>query len=105
MPSDPSLRNNYGPQRVSIELANICNLHCNYCLRSEEALYSIYGKFFKVDLLKRVLKDGREIAGLTRVGFPGRYPTIHPRFSKAIEPPTSLRLPTRFLSIRDHSTL
>src|SRR5258705_13592859 len=85
MPSDPTRRNNYGPQRVSIELANICNLHCNYCLRSEEALYSNYAKFFEVDLLKRVLKDAQEIGGITCVGFTGGEPTLHPQFTEVIE--------------------
>jgi MoaA/NifB/PqqE/SkfB family radical SAM enzyme len=98
MPSDPSLRNNYGPQRVSIELANICNLHCNYCLRSEEALYSNYAKFFKVDLLKRVLKDAQEIAGITRVGFTGGEPTLHPRFTEVIETVASAGLTSSFVT-------
>jgi MoaA/NifB/PqqE/SkfB family radical SAM enzyme len=98
MPSDPSLRNNYGPQRVSIELANICNLHCNYCLRSEEALYSNYAQFFKVDLLKRVLKAAQEIAGITRVGFTGGEPTLHPQFTEVIETVASAGLTSSFVT-------
>ena len=36
----------YGSQRVSVELTNICNLHCSYCLRDEDALYHSPAKYF-----------------------------------------------------------
>ena len=98
MPQDRTLTNNYGPQRVSIELANICNLHCNYCLRSEEALYTHHAKFFNVDLLTRVLKDAREIAGITRVGFTGGEPTLHPGFSEVIEAVADAGLTSSFVT-------
>jgi MoaA/NifB/PqqE/SkfB family radical SAM enzyme len=98
MPSNPTLRDNYGPQRVSIELANICNLHCSYCLRSEETLYSSHANFFKVDLLKRVLHDAREIAGITRVSFTGGEPTLHPQFSEVIETVAAAELTSSFVT-------
>ena len=98
MSSDPTPRNNYGPRRVSIELANICNLHCSYCLRSEEALYSNHANFFKIDLLKRVLKDAREIADITRVGFTGGEPTLHPQFSEVLETVAAAGLTSSFVT-------
>ena len=98
MPSHSTLRSNHGPQRVTIELANICNLHCNYCLRSEEALYSNHAKFFKVDLLKRVLNDAQEIAGITRVGFTGGEPTLHPQFPEVIETVAAAGLTSSFVT-------
>ena len=98
MLSDSTLRNNYGPLRVSIELVNICNLHCSYCLRSEEALYSNSAKFFNVDLLKRVLNDAQEIAGITHVGFTGGEPTLHPQFSEVIETVAAAGLKSSFVT-------
>ena len=29
----------YGAPRLIVELTNICNLHCSYCLRDEDARY------------------------------------------------------------------
>jgi MoaA/NifB/PqqE/SkfB family radical SAM enzyme len=98
MPGNTTPRTNYGPQRVSIELANICNLHCSYCLRSEETLYSNHAKFFKVDLLKRVLTDAREIAGITRASFTGGEPTLHPQFSEVIETVSAAGLKSSFVT-------
>ena len=85
MSSDSTFTEDYGPQRLSIELANICNLHCSYCFRAEDALYSAHAKFFPIELLARVLSDAREVAGITRVNFTGGEPTLHPRFSEVIE--------------------
>ena len=45
----------YGPRRLSVELANICNLHCSYCFRSDENLYSSHAEFFPLTLLERVI--------------------------------------------------
>ena len=49
----------YGPHRLSVELANICNLHCSYCFRSEDNLYSHHAEFFPLPLLCRVLDEAR----------------------------------------------
>src|ERR1700737_5298237 len=98
MPNDPTLRSNHGPQRVTIEMANIFNLHCNYCLRSEEALYSNHAKFFKVDLLKRVVNDAQESAGITRVGFTGGEPTLHPQFPEVIGTVAAAGLTSSFVT-------
>ena len=81
MQSGPPFEDEHGPQRLAVELANICNLHCSYCLRSEEALYSDRAKFFPLALLARIVKDAGEVAAISRVIFTGGEPTLHPQFS------------------------
>jgi len=88
----------YGPQRLAVELANICNLHCSYCLRSEEALYSNRAKFFPVDLLARIIKDAREVAAISRIIFTGGEPTLHPQFSGVIEAVATAGLTSSFVT-------
>src|ERR1041384_2386447 len=63
METDTTFEGDYGPQRLSVELANICNLHCSYCLRAEENLYSKHAVFFPVELLQRVINEAQETAG------------------------------------------
>lgn len=74
----------YGAQRLSVELANICNLHCAYCLRDEDALYHNAASFFSVDLLRRIAREGREALGITHISFTGGEPTLHPDFAGAV---------------------
>jgi len=75
---------NYGPQRLTVELANICNLHCSYCLRSDENLYSTHAEFFPLELLRRVIADARDVAGVSRINFTGGEPTLHPHFTETL---------------------
>ena len=75
---------NYGPPRLSIELTDICNLHCSYCLRAEEALYGHSANYFSLALLKRVLDEARETLGVTNLIFTGGEPSLHPGFSEAL---------------------
>ncbi len=98
MPGDSTFTVDYGPRRLSIELANICNLHCSYCFRAEEALYSTHAKFLPIDLLARVISDAREVAGITRVNFTGGEPTLHPQFSEAIEAVAAAGLTASFVT-------
>jgi len=74
----------YGKQRVSIELTNICNLHCGYCLRDEDALYHNPAKFFPLPLLTKIAREGREAVGLSHISFTGGEPTLHPNFDEII---------------------
>lgn len=76
---DSSLR------RIVIELTNICNLHCSYCLRDDEALYQTRARFFPIELLRQILRDAREAAGVSHVSFTGGEPTLHPRFGEILE--------------------
>jgi len=75
----------YGPPRLIVELTNICNLHCGYCLRDEDALYHTRASYFPVELLRRVVREAREAMGATQVMFTGGETTLHPRFGEIIE--------------------
>jgi MoaA/NifB/PqqE/SkfB family radical SAM enzyme len=75
----------YGAQRLTVELANICNLHCSYCFRSEDNLYSSRAEFFPVQLLRRIIGEARDVANITRISFTGGEPTLHPDFAATLE--------------------
>ena len=85
MESETSFGGDYGPRRLSVELANICNLHCNYCFRADENLYSSHAEFFPIELLRRVLSEARTAANVTRINFTGGEPTLHPQFAETIK--------------------
>ena len=74
----------YGPRRLSVELANICNLHCSYCFRSDENLYSSHAEFFPLVLLERVINEAHAAANVTRINFTGGEPTLHPEFAETL---------------------
>src|SRR5215467_959612 len=71
----------YGPRRLNVELANICNLHCSYCFRADENLYSSHAEFFPVELLRRIISEATNI---TRINFTGGEPTLHPAFAETL---------------------
>ncbi|MFL6227557.1 MAG: radical SAM protein [Pyrinomonadaceae bacterium] len=71
--------------RLSVELTNVCNLHCSYCIRDEDALYHTPANFLSVDLLRRAMRDARAAYGVAYVSFTGGEVTIHPRFGEVIE--------------------
>jgi sulfatase maturation enzyme AslB (radical SAM superfamily) len=85
METDGHFSDDYGPHRLSVELANICNLHCSYCFRSEENLYSHQAEFFPLELLRRVIDEARAAAQITHVNFTGGEPTLHPKFAQILE--------------------
>lgn len=72
-------------RQITIELANICNLHCSYCVRDDDALHHEPAQFFPVDLLRRIIRDARDTCGMTDVSFTGGEVTLHPRFRECIE--------------------
>lgn len=74
----------YGPRRLSVELANICNLHCSYCFRSDDNLYSSHAEFFPLDLLSRVINEAHAAANVTHINFTGGEPTLHPQFAETL---------------------
>src|SRR5215218_789333 len=84
METETTLDGDYGPRRLSVELANICNLHCSYCFRSDENLYSSHAEFFPLELLERVIIEARAAASVTRINFTGGEPTLHPRFEETL---------------------
>ncbi|MDX6710571.1 MAG: hypothetical protein QOH96_1587 [Blastocatellia bacterium] len=71
--------------RLTIELTNICNLHCSYCVRDEEALYNNRAQFFSPELLQKIIHEAKEVMGITYVSFTGGEVTIHPQFDKIVE--------------------
>lgn len=73
------------PPRIGIELTNVCNLHCSYCMRDEDALYHTPANFFPVDLLRRIINGARDSYGIRHVSFTGGEATIHPHFKEIIE--------------------
>ena len=75
----------YGPPRLIVELTNICNLHCSYCLRDEDALYHSPANYFPVELLRRVVREARDRIGAAQVMFTGGETTLHPRFREVVE--------------------
>jgi len=85
METETTFDGDYGPRRLSVELANICNLHCSYCFRSDDNLYSTHAEFFPIDLLRRIISEARSAANITRVSFTGGEPTLHPSFAEALE--------------------
>ena len=84
METETSFNGDYGPRRLSVELANICNLHCSYCFRTDDNLYSPHAKFFPIDLLRRIIAEARTAANITRVSFTGGEPTLHPEFAETL---------------------
>src|SRR6185369_12350379 len=85
MQTDVQFSDDYGPHRLSVELANICNLHCSYCFRSADNLYSQHAEFFSLTLLRRIIDEARAAAQITRVNFTGGEPTLHPKFPEILE--------------------
>lgn len=85
METQTTLNGDYGPRRLSVELANICNLHCSYCFRSDDNLYSSHAEFFPLELLRRVISEAQIAADLTRINFTGGEPTLHPEFSETLQ--------------------
>ncbi len=77
--------NGFGPTRIVIELTNICNLHCSYCLRDEDALYHSPANFFPPELLEKIVSQAREVIDITSVVFTGGEPTLHPQFDRILE--------------------
>ena len=73
------------PRRVTIELTNVCNLHCAYCLRDDDALYHAPAQYMQIETLRRLVRDARAIAGINEVSFTGGEPTLHPQFAEVIK--------------------
>lgn len=88
----------YGPRRLSVELTNICNLHCSYCVRDEDALYHTPAKFFPPALFESIVRQAREAIGITHVNFTGGEPTLHPQFDRVLEIAESHDLKVSFVT-------
>lgn len=75
----------FGPRRLTIELTNICNLHCSYCLRDDEALYHSPSEFLSAEFLERVIHEARDVMGVSHLVFTGGEPTLHPEFARLLD--------------------
>lgn len=76
-------RNGPPPFFVSVELVNICNLHCVYCFRDEDMLY---GKASFIDpgrLLSLADSVPRGFSSVT-FSFTGGEPLLHPAFGDIV---------------------
>jgi len=82
VPSIP--RPDFGPRHLTVELTNICNLHCSYCLRDEDALYHTPANFIAPGFFESVVKQASETIGITEVTFTGGEPTLHPQFDEIL---------------------
>jgi len=74
----------YGVRRLTVELTNICNLHCSYCLRDEDALYHTPANFLPVDLFTRIAAGARDAMGVEHIMFTGGEPTLHRQFGEIV---------------------
>lgn len=92
------MRNGFGQKRLSVELTNICNLHCSYCLRDEDALYHTPANFFSPELLDKIEREAREVMGITAVVFTGGEPTLHPAFARILEVSAANALKVSFVT-------
>ena len=89
---------NFGPSRLTIELTNICNLHCSYCLRDEDALYHSPAHFLAPELLEKIIVQARGVMGITNLVFTGGEPTLHPQFDRFLEMGASNGLQVGFVT-------
>lgn len=68
---------------VVVELIDVCNLNCSYCLRDEE---SLRGKAHALPIphLKGLLSELSRKVARGQVVFTGGEPTLHPDFKEAL---------------------
>ncbi len=81
----PAQQSHADAPRITVELTNICNLRCSYCMRDEDALYHSPAQYFPVDLMKKIARDARDLYGFRHVSFTGGEATLHPKFEQIIE--------------------
>lgn len=74
----------FGPRRLSIELTNICNLHCSYCLRDEDALYHTPADFLAPNFFESIVSQAKASMGISHLTFTGGEPTLHPQFGEIL---------------------
>jgi MoaA/NifB/PqqE/SkfB family radical SAM enzyme len=82
--SFPGIDPSTATARMSIELTNVCNLHCSYCVRDEDNLYHTAARFFPAPLLRKIISRAKETYGIGYVSFTGGEVTIHPQFEEII---------------------
>ena len=96
-PENPAAQD-YGVRRLTVELTNICNLHCSYCLRDEDALYHTPANFLPVDLFARIAAGARDAMGVEHIMFTGGEPTLHRQFGDIVAAVAGLSLTCSFVT-------
>ncbi|GEM_PF-230730 len=71
-------------ESIVVELIDVCNLHCAYCLRAEDSLHGL-PHALPVPLLVRALQEARGVTERAEVQFTGGEPTLHPDFRLALK--------------------
>lgn len=71
-------------QSIVVELIDVCNLNCAYCLRDEGSLHGRPHALPIPDLVK-ALQEARTLSDHCEVQFTGGEPTLHPEFRLAIK--------------------
>ena len=71
-------------ESMIIELIDVCNLNCSYCLRDEA---SLHGKAHALPIpeLARILAELKKTVERCQVVFTGGEPTLHPEFRMALK--------------------
>jgi MoaA/NifB/PqqE/SkfB family radical SAM enzyme len=96
--ASPPRSPDYGPRRLTVELTDVCNLHCSYCLRDEDALHHGPANFLPVDLFARISRDARDLMGIEHVMFTGGEPTLHGQFRQILAAVADLSLTCSFVT-------
>jgi MoaA/NifB/PqqE/SkfB family radical SAM enzyme len=69
---------------LTIELVNLCNLRCGYCVRDDDALHHDKAEYLAPDLLRRILAEARTTMNVQHVSFTGGEVTLHPNFAEIL---------------------
>lgn len=77
------LRPRRSEHALGVELVNICNLHCAYCLRDEEMLYG-KAQYLDKDRLFGLLDGMPETLKPISVSLTGGEPFLHPHFGEVV---------------------
>ena len=88
----------YGPRRLTVELTNVCNLHCSYCLRDDDALHHQPARYLPVDLFARIAREAQQAMGIEQVTFTGGEPTLHRDFGAILATVADLSLSCSFVT-------
>jgi MoaA/NifB/PqqE/SkfB family radical SAM enzyme len=70
-----------GAPLLAFHITDRCQLNCQHCLRDPGAR----PKDLDVDVIARVLDEGRRVFGATRMSVTGGEPTLHPRFLDIVD--------------------
>jgi MoaA/NifB/PqqE/SkfB family radical SAM enzyme len=96
VPSASTSESEYGPRRLTVELTNVCNLHCGYCLRDDD--HHQPASELPVHLFARIAAEAQAAMGIEQVTFTGGEPTLHRRFGDILAAVERLGLTCSFVS-------